>query len=624
MKRSESKDTLHTLWTCARAAHALDAHTIPLILVKTLLDALLPFAGLKLIALVVNGLQTGMPLRAVLALSLGGVGVLFLLAVATALLTRVQYTRLDRDYALYNFQMGSKVLSMDYPLLDSPFVHTLRGRVARDQNWGAGIYSVFGGLASLAQAMISLSIAIGFLVPLFSNAAFFRSPLTWIFVLTFLALMGLSVGVYRGYQKKRENEYMSGSAKSSMRNVSSNMVYSNWQRQQGREDIHLYNAVPLIKAKFAENGADMEWKRESYRVSRATCLGGLVTGMCRALAEGSAYLFVAARALAGMIPLGNLLLYAGSFSRLSAAIFDLTTAYQDYSFTARSYQSLLEFVALSSTMYKGTLPVERRKDCEYALEFVNVSFQYPGSSDWALRNVSLKLNVGQRLAMVGPNGSGKTTLIKLLCRLYDPTEGEIRLNGVDIRKYDYDAYLRIFSVVFQDFKLFAFPIGQNVAASVAYDEARVRKALEQAGFTGRLEQTAKGLDTPLYKDYSEEGMNVSGGEAQKLALARAIYKAAPFLILDEPTAALDPVAEYEIYTRMNDIVGLRTAVKRPSTSPTACPPAASATTSRFLIRAAWSSAAATRSWWPMLPGFTVPCGARRPSTTTRRRGPSWT
>lgn len=558
MKRSEGKGTLAVLWRCARAAHTLDPRTLPVVLAKALMDALLPFAGLKLTALVVNGLQAGLPLAAMLSLSLSGVGVLFALTVVTALVNRVQYARLDRDYALYDFQMGQKILSIDYPLLDSPYVNELRERIRRDQNWGAGIFSVFGGLEQIVRALISLGMALGLLVPLFANAAFLRSPLTLVFTLVFLALIGLSIGVYMGYQMKRENAYMQDST--STRNVAGWMIWDNWQRQRGREDIHLYNAVPFIRAKFAENGADTAWKRESYQVSRATCLGGLVTGVCRALAEGSAYLFVAARALAGMIPLGNLLLYAGSFSRLSAAIFDLTTAYQGYSFTARNYQSLLDFAELSNVMYKGTLPVERRKDCDYALEFVNVSFQYPGSTEWALRNVSLKLNVGQRLAMVGPNGSGKTTLIKLLCRLYDPTEGEIRLNGIDIRKYDYDAYLRIFSVVFQDFKLFAFPIGQNVAASTAYDEARVRDALEKAGFSARLEQTAKGLDTPLYKDYSEEGMNISGGEAQKLALARAIYKAAPFLILDEPTAALDPVAEYEIYTRMNDIVGPRTAV----------------------------------------------------------------
>jgi ATP-binding cassette subfamily B protein len=174
--------------------------------------------------------------------------------------------------------------------------------------------------------------------------------------------------------------------------------------------------------------------------------------------------------------------------------------------------------------------------------------------------------------VVGMNGSGKTTMIKLLTRLYDPSEGTITLNGIDIKKYDYDEYIRIFAVVFQDFKLPALPLGQNVAAGFDYDPDRVHRALVETGFGtrpgeresghegGRLAELPRGLDTPLYKDYDEEGVSISGGEAQKIALARAIYRDAPFVILDEPTAALDPLAEYEIYSHFDSIVGGKTAV----------------------------------------------------------------
>jgi len=172
----------------------------------------------------------------------------------------------------------------------------------------------------------------------------------------------------------------------------------------------------------------------------------------------------------------------------------------------------------------------------------------------------MKFNVGSRTAVVGMNGSGKTTMIKLLCRLYDPTDGEITLNGIDVKKYDYAEYLNIFSVVFQDFKLFSFPLGQNVASSVKYDGARVERCLMMSGFGERYEEMPKGLGTPLYKDFDEDGVEISGGEAQKIALARALYKNAPFIVLDEPTAALDPVAEYEIYSKFNEIVGDKTAV----------------------------------------------------------------
>ena len=211
-------------------------------------------------------------------------------------------------------------------------------------------------------------------------------------------------------------------------------------------------------------------------------------------------------------------------------------------------------------MYQGTLPVEKRTDNEYEIEFKNVSFKYPGSENYALKNFNLKFNIGQRMAVVGMNGSGKTTMIKLLCRLYDPTEGEITLNGFNIKNYNYDEYMSIFSVVFQDFKLFSFTLGQNVAASVDVDEQKAEECLSTAGLAERLRNMAKGMETPLYKDFEEDGVEISGGEAQKIALARALYKDAPFIVLDEPTAALDPVAEFEIYSKFNEIVGGKTAI----------------------------------------------------------------
>ena len=207
-----------------------------------------------------------------------------------------------------------------------------------------------------------------------------------------------------------------------------------------------------------------------------------------------------------------------------------------------------------------SLTTEKRADRQYEVEFKDVSFKYPGAETWALSHVNMKFKVGKRLAIVGENGSGKTTFIKLLCRLYDPQDGQILLNGIDIRKYRYDDYMNIFSVVFQDFQLICQPLGNNVSGSMEYDRERVHKALIDAGFGDRLASMEKGLDTMIFKNLSEDGVDVSGGEAQKIAIARALYKDAPFIILDEPTAALDPIAEAEIYSKFNDIAGDKTAI----------------------------------------------------------------
>ena len=161
---------------------------------------------------------------------------------------------------------------------------------------------------------------------------------------------------------------------------------------------------------------------------------------------------------------------------------------------------------------------------------------------------------------MGKNGSGKTTMIKLLCRLYDPSEGRITLNGIDIRSLRYQEYISLFSVVFQDYKLMAFSLGQNVASSMEYDEDKATASLETAGFGERLSQMSNRLETTLYKDFDEDGVEISGGEAQKIAIARALYKKAPFIILDEPTAALDPIAEAEVFQKFDQIADQKTAV----------------------------------------------------------------
>ena len=221
-------------------------------------------------------------------------------------------------------------------------------------------------------------------------------------------------------------------------------------------------------------------------------------------------------------------------------------------------QNIFELLEKPNAMYQGSLTTEKRTDNKYEITFAGVSFKYPGTEAYALKNINLTFNVGERLAIVGQNGSGKTTFIKLLCRLYDPTEGEILLNGFDIKKYDYRQYMDIFTVMFQDFQLLSVPLGQNVAAAANYDEAKATECLSRAGFNTAA--MAKGLETCLYKNFEDDGVDISGGEAQKIALARALYRPAPFVILDEPTAALGPVAEFEIYSKMNDIVEDKTAV----------------------------------------------------------------
>ncbi len=323
-------------------------------------------------------------------------------------------------------------------------------------------------------------------------------------------------------------------------------------------DIRLYHMDRGIRAAL-EQSQKADWMVETATANvRGRCEG--ISQLSGSICYGLCYIYVALKALGDAFPIGFVVQYVGAIGQLSESVRKLAVSVTSLIQNASYLEVTYSFLDIENKKYMGTIPVEKRDDNEFEIEFRDVSFRYPGTETDALKHLSFRFKLGTKLAVVGRNGSGKSTMIKLLCRLYDPTEGEILLNGINIQKYDYEEYMSLFSVVFQDFQLFSFTLGENVAARRSYDPDKVRRCLEQAGFGQRLSQLPKGLDTYLNQDFDQSGVTMSGGETQKIALARALYKDAPFMILDEPTAALDPLAEYEIYTRFNDMVGNKTAV----------------------------------------------------------------
>lgn len=277
------------------------------------------------------------------------------------------------------------------------------------------------------------------------------------------------------------------------------------------------------------------------------------------LLAGYIYVYVAVMAMSGAVTIGDVLMYSGAIITMMTGVQNVLMQYNQINYRNEYLKTYEEFINRPNMHYDGTLPIEKRDDNEYELSFRNVSFCYPGTEDYILKNVSLDFKIGQKMALVGRNGAGKTTLIKLLLRLYEPTEGEICLNGINIEKYDYEEYMQIFSVVFQDFKLFAFPLDENIAAGEQVDKARLKQVLTKIGLNEFAERLPQKKRTLLYQE-NGEGVTPSGGEAQKVAIARALYKNAPFVILDEPTAALDPIAEAGIYENFDSLVGEKTAV----------------------------------------------------------------
>lgn len=320
-----------------------------------------------------------------------------------------------------------------------------------------------------------------------------------------------------------------------------------------------------------------------YKGRFGLCLMGRTLG--EKLLMSVIYLFVCLKAWAGAFGIGEVTQYVGAVSRLASGFTGFMTRANELRVNAGFVEKIFEFLDLPNNMYRGSLTTEKRRDRKYNVEFRNVSFRYPNSENWALKNVSVSFEVGSKLAVVGENGSGKSTFIKLLCRLYDPQEGEILLNGVNIKKYRYEEYMAIFSVVFQDFCLLSHRLGQNVAGSCDVEEARAAKCLEDAGFGERLGELQDGLNTWLFKDFDEEGIQLSGENVRRLPSPGRCIRMRPSLFW----MSLQPVwtLSRKRISIGNSMTSWGTA--RQSISATGCPVADSAGRSWYLRREALSS-----------------------------------
>lgn len=468
-------------------------------------------------------------------------------------------------YAKMQSVFGKKRLDMDFPNADSQRVYELQSQIWQSQNFtGYGLrqsIEIFrSGCNALFQIIGGIGLSLGLFfakIPQASGLGFLNSPLFTVgfIALLFAAALAAPVCATKGnsYWERNDEQGTFGnrvfgyfSSASSNRARMADMRF--YKQQDIAENYLEKNNTFSMKSTFAQYAKGPM----GLLIALSSCVSAFLTGLI--------YLLVCIKAWAGAFGLGTATQYIGSVTSFFGGFSELMKCIGMMRINSSFLDTVFELLDTPNTMYQGSLTTEKRSDIQYDVEFRDVSFKYPGSEAYALRHVNMKFKVGSRLAVVGMNGSGKTTFIKLLCRLYDPTEGEILLNGINIRKYRYDDYMKIFSVVFQDFQLLALPLGQNVAASQTYDAARVLDCLNKAGFGEKLAKMPHGLDTYLYKSVDTEGVDVSGGEAQKIAIARALYKDSPFIILDEPTAALDPIAEAEIYSKFDEIAGDKTAV----------------------------------------------------------------
>lgn len=526
------------------------------------------FSGIYLASLVIDGVMGGKPVSYLLTAALIVCGI-DLISYFIRHINNRHYAVNDTVY-FKNVErfICEKVMNMDYARVeDIDTRNKLDNAKTYVYNYNFGLPSLLNLSSRAFRNLFELIFAFILAAPvLFTSSGEITNFKTFLLsgwgVVAVLIICGISAFIQSAFLIPKSEKYMNEVQTDKaihqaerIRGFYQNHTIYNYRNGK---NIRIYAEQELIEESYkkAQNTITSLWKKAFVKVMLVTRSFDLIELFITIMLYG----FAIFRAVSGAMTAGEVVAFVMYFSRIQYAVLGISDIIASLLSRATMWQQLFDFLDIPDEKYKGSIPTEKRDDNEYEFEFRHVYFKYPDSEDYTLKDVNLKWRIGEKMALVGKNGCGKSTLVKLLTRLYDPTEGEITLNGIDIRKYKYEEYMALFSVVFQDSKLFSFSLAENVAADTDYDAERVENCVRRAGLSERLDTMENGIETCLYKDFDDKGVDISGGEMQKLCLARAIYKGSPFIVLDEPTAALDPISEHDIYTKFNGIVGTRTAI----------------------------------------------------------------
>ena len=534
-----------------------------IILIGVLLEGIFPFIAIFLSSMLLDALYAGRSMQEMALLVLAGTGASFVTAILRHLVTKKKNIMWWGMQHRMTEPIMTKTMQMDYEQIGDERVRTLRARQDEYRKREKDVFERFlTQLEILLTSAVRMAAAIITIGPFFAKQ-FSKTAGTQETLFRIIAIAALFAVLYlnrRSVLEQGKRRLAIHNEHEDENRLNSYMMNEVVLSQKAGKDIRIFHQEPMMEHYGDQMNAN--WRRMTLQYAKNdVCHFGL-QGMLSSCVGGIIYLYVAFCAYGGMITIGNVVRYAGAVQQFIQGMTDLFAGWSRLHLHSVMMQKdeYLEYMGLQNKMKKASRPVSLTDMENPEVEFVDVSFRYPGTEQYVLRDVNVKISARESTAFVGLNGSGKTTFIKLLCRLYDPTKGHILLNGVDIREYEEAQYRKLFAVVFQDFKIFSFRFGENIAAGEKVDEERAMDAIRRVDLMRLYNKMPDGLNTMLNRDFSETGMEISGGEAQKTAMARAIYKDAPFVILDEPTAALDPIAESEIYSDFHRIVQDKTAL----------------------------------------------------------------
>lgn len=478
-----------------------------------------------------------------LMLAVGGIGAV--LALCNAFSQNKTWYRFIYTRMRIITERVDRALALDYQMLERPDVLDVHERATR----------ATGGNSNGVEGMMNLMVTLG--SNLFTVIVTFTAVtvLNWSLIVFLVALGILQYLYYRKIIRTDKEEVWDRLAPvwrqvNYMARVTQDFDYA--------KDIRLFDLSRFLLGKqqevFAKREDRMDYSKELWFKHSVFVQALYLAG--KAAIYAALFYAVLRRGMS----IGNFTLYLSLAMAFSESMLQFLHRFGDYERTSLEVDDFRTFMELDLGQEENTVPIPQTG--EYLIEFHDVCYRYLKQDKNAVNHLNMTLRPGKKLAVVGLNGAGKTTMIKLLLRLYDPTQGYITLNGTDIRRFKREEYYRLFSPVFQNVEVLAFPIAENISmrAATDTDRDRAKSAADEAGLGDKIGSLPRGIDSELLKVVDEEGVDLSGGERQKLALARALYKAAPIVVLDEPTSALDALAEQQLYERFNRMIGDKSAI----------------------------------------------------------------
>ena len=535
------------------------------VFIRGILVAVIPFLTTAVSAYIIDRLLEQKSVASMLPVCLAGPGILFLLSVWRAVKDGRIAVGADRLFDSHEIALTNKSYRLLYEEMEKGSTRQLRDEVAGSINLsGAGMASLYWDMevvfTNFCIVIIAAVISARYLYKIFiwdnvSNHTFSNALCLLFVVFALIAVCSYITCRTSGKIFDVSFEIFETGAKYSRYGDFYTLEYL--KDENAAMDVRIYEQEQTVLSECQDKCYRHFSDGKRKEINALNLFDGIKL-LCSCSCGCVIYILLGQKAMQGAIGCGSILLmYAvvtmsiDALSRIAQMITDLRNN-NEHLLRFFKYMDLPEAEEEANTA-EGKIRLRQ-------IEFRNVSFRYSESSQYVLKNINLTIYAGEKLAIVGENGSGKTTLIKLLCRLYRPTEGKICLNGQDIWDYPYQDYIDCISTVFQDFSLFAFSLAENVASSSEYEEQKVSEALEKVGLGEKVKGYEKGVRQPLFHDFDENGTDLSGGEQQKVAIARAVYKDSELMILDEPTAALDPYAEYEIYRKFGGITENKTLI----------------------------------------------------------------